>query len=262
MWWALGGVGVVLYIVLLLALGVMCIRKGHWVLFVARLLPAVLLDHRRDHAPRCANRVAQLPSNRDVASGRYGPMHRVVGWQDRDTGSGRTTNADSTSAAERNDDRRSRAAVAPPSRGDGARDARLRSACRSSRGTPASCASHRRESDVDQYRDANRRVREPGAPTRPTAPTPDVHGNHESVVHNVDNPLAGPAGARDAERARAAGRRHVSRRSPWIRPRPHRSAARPGPGAPVGVRAPRRSSPHRGPAGAALSHRSPPVTRR
>jgi hypothetical protein len=34
MWWALGGIGVVLYIVLLLALGVMCIRKGHWVLFV------------------------------------------------------------------------------------------------------------------------------------------------------------------------------------------------------------------------------------
>ena len=34
MWWALGGIGVVLYIVLLLALGVTCIRKGHWVLFV------------------------------------------------------------------------------------------------------------------------------------------------------------------------------------------------------------------------------------
>jgi hypothetical protein len=34
MWWAYGGIGVVLYIVLLLALGVMCIRKGHWVLFV------------------------------------------------------------------------------------------------------------------------------------------------------------------------------------------------------------------------------------
>jgi hypothetical protein len=34
MWWALGGIGVVLYIVLLIALGVTCIRKGHWVMFI------------------------------------------------------------------------------------------------------------------------------------------------------------------------------------------------------------------------------------
>jgi hypothetical protein len=34
MWWGIGGGMAILYIVLLVVLGVMCIRKGHWVLFV------------------------------------------------------------------------------------------------------------------------------------------------------------------------------------------------------------------------------------
>jgi len=34
MWWGIGGVGVVLYLVLLVALGVSCLRKGHWIMFI------------------------------------------------------------------------------------------------------------------------------------------------------------------------------------------------------------------------------------
>ena len=34
MWWAVGGLGAILYIVLLIALGVTCLRKGHWVMFI------------------------------------------------------------------------------------------------------------------------------------------------------------------------------------------------------------------------------------
>jgi hypothetical protein len=34
MWWAIGGVGALLYLVLLIALGVSCLRKGHWVMFI------------------------------------------------------------------------------------------------------------------------------------------------------------------------------------------------------------------------------------
>lgn len=34
MWWGIGGFGVLLYLVLLVALGVSCLRKGHWVMFV------------------------------------------------------------------------------------------------------------------------------------------------------------------------------------------------------------------------------------
>jgi len=33
MWYVGGGLGI-LYIVLLVTLGIMCIRKGHWVLFI------------------------------------------------------------------------------------------------------------------------------------------------------------------------------------------------------------------------------------
>jgi hypothetical protein len=33
MWWGIGG-GIVLYFVLMVVLGVSCLRKGHWVMFV------------------------------------------------------------------------------------------------------------------------------------------------------------------------------------------------------------------------------------
>src|SRR5690348_8803335 len=35
MWWIVGGLGAILYLVLLVAVGVSCLRKGHWVMFVA-----------------------------------------------------------------------------------------------------------------------------------------------------------------------------------------------------------------------------------
>jgi hypothetical protein len=34
MWWAVGAIGIIFYFVLLLVLGVSCLRKGHWVMFV------------------------------------------------------------------------------------------------------------------------------------------------------------------------------------------------------------------------------------
>ena len=34
MWWGIGGLGVLLYLVLLVAVGVSCLRKGHWVMFI------------------------------------------------------------------------------------------------------------------------------------------------------------------------------------------------------------------------------------
>lgn len=34
MWYAFGGLGVLLYLVLLVAVGVGCLRKGHWVMFI------------------------------------------------------------------------------------------------------------------------------------------------------------------------------------------------------------------------------------
>jgi hypothetical protein len=34
MYWALGGLGAVLYFTLLFVLGVSCLRKGHWVMFI------------------------------------------------------------------------------------------------------------------------------------------------------------------------------------------------------------------------------------
>ena len=34
MWWAVGGLGFVLYLVLLFVLGLTTLRKGHWVMFV------------------------------------------------------------------------------------------------------------------------------------------------------------------------------------------------------------------------------------
>lgn len=33
MWWGISG-GILLYLVLLFVLGVMCLRKGHWVMFI------------------------------------------------------------------------------------------------------------------------------------------------------------------------------------------------------------------------------------
>ena len=34
MWWGIGGFGILLYFVLLIVLGVSCLRKGHWILFI------------------------------------------------------------------------------------------------------------------------------------------------------------------------------------------------------------------------------------
>jgi hypothetical protein len=34
MWWGIGGFGVLLYLVLMIALGLTCLRKGHWVMFI------------------------------------------------------------------------------------------------------------------------------------------------------------------------------------------------------------------------------------
>ena len=34
MWWALGGLGALLYTVLIVTLGVTTLRKGHWVMFI------------------------------------------------------------------------------------------------------------------------------------------------------------------------------------------------------------------------------------
>ena len=34
MWWAVGAIGIIFYFVLLLVLGVSCLRKGHWVMFI------------------------------------------------------------------------------------------------------------------------------------------------------------------------------------------------------------------------------------
>jgi hypothetical protein len=34
MWWGVGAGGVLLYLVLLVVLGISCLRKGHWVMFI------------------------------------------------------------------------------------------------------------------------------------------------------------------------------------------------------------------------------------
>ena len=34
MWWGIGFGGLVLYLVLVLTLGIMTLRKGHWVMFI------------------------------------------------------------------------------------------------------------------------------------------------------------------------------------------------------------------------------------
>ena len=34
MWWAVGGLGAILYLVLVVVLGISCLRKGHRVMFV------------------------------------------------------------------------------------------------------------------------------------------------------------------------------------------------------------------------------------
>jgi len=34
MWWGIGAFGIFLYIVLLIWLGLSCLRKGHWVMFI------------------------------------------------------------------------------------------------------------------------------------------------------------------------------------------------------------------------------------
>jgi hypothetical protein len=33
MWWGIGG-GIILYLVLMVVLGISCLRKGHWVMFI------------------------------------------------------------------------------------------------------------------------------------------------------------------------------------------------------------------------------------
>ena len=34
MWWGIGGGMAILYLVLLIVLGISCLRKGHWVMFI------------------------------------------------------------------------------------------------------------------------------------------------------------------------------------------------------------------------------------
>jgi hypothetical protein len=34
MWWGIGGFGIFLYFVLMFVLGLSCLRKGHWVMFI------------------------------------------------------------------------------------------------------------------------------------------------------------------------------------------------------------------------------------
>ena len=34
MWWGIGAAGAILYFVLLFVLGLSCLRKGHWVMFI------------------------------------------------------------------------------------------------------------------------------------------------------------------------------------------------------------------------------------
>jgi hypothetical protein len=34
MWWGIGAGGIILYLVLLFVLGMTCLRKGHWVMFI------------------------------------------------------------------------------------------------------------------------------------------------------------------------------------------------------------------------------------
>jgi hypothetical protein len=34
MWWGIGALGAILYIALLFFLGLSCLRKGHWVMFI------------------------------------------------------------------------------------------------------------------------------------------------------------------------------------------------------------------------------------
>ena len=48
MWWGIG-FGALLYIVLLVTLGVMTLRKGHWVMFIVGLF--LLLPSRVDAGP-------------------------------------------------------------------------------------------------------------------------------------------------------------------------------------------------------------------
>jgi hypothetical protein len=37
MWWGIGVLGVVLYVVLMVVVGISCLRKGHWVMFIVGL---------------------------------------------------------------------------------------------------------------------------------------------------------------------------------------------------------------------------------
>jgi hypothetical protein len=34
MWWGVGALGAILYLVLMFVLGLSCLRKGHWVMFI------------------------------------------------------------------------------------------------------------------------------------------------------------------------------------------------------------------------------------
>jgi hypothetical protein len=42
MWWGIGALGMVLYFVLLFVLGLSCLRKGHWVLFILGIFLPIL----------------------------------------------------------------------------------------------------------------------------------------------------------------------------------------------------------------------------
>ena len=67
MWWGVGALGAVLYFTLLFVLGLSCLRKGHWVMFVLGiflldgLMVAAyrlrrrrsLFEHRSDHVLAC-----------------------------------------------------------------------------------------------------------------------------------------------------------------------------------------------------------------
>ena len=72
-------IGGILYFILLVTLGIITIRKGHWVMFIIDLHPAVL-DHRRADAAE-GPRVASLARERGVdlvghvLAGAHGGLH-------------------------------------------------------------------------------------------------------------------------------------------------------------------------------------------
>ena len=62
MWYIGGGI---LYLVLLVTLGILCIRNGHWVLFIVGIFLPVHVAHRRSDAsggPSLATGSSTTPS--------------------------------------------------------------------------------------------------------------------------------------------------------------------------------------------------------